>query len=483
MARLCLLVLAALLTLAAPAAAAPRAAEPYGLLAVNANFVPGTTVAERADRYRRLADAGVRAVRLDLPWVAVDPPGEPKGAYDFAALDREVAAVRAAGLRIIGILGYGHPDFSSRGGTVQATPLSGGIPPFYVANAQYFPPDDPADFAAYATAVARRYASDAVGWEIWNEENEGWRFWPPHEDPPAYARLLCTARAALHAATPGVPVVVGGLFFPAVAGAPGMSAPDFLQAAFDAEPGLAGCFDAVAYHPYPYPFTAPELDVPVRGSVLAAYDAMRAVLRRNGAGGAPLWITEVGWPTHDRTYGVSEAKQAQYLARLLTASFAQGVPVVNWYTYGDYADPTGANQEAWFGFFRPDESAKPAYRALQTWTGAFAGLRFDRDLSRTVGLPAGEQNAGGRGFALRFRGRDRRVTAVWLASESAAEGQGPASDGGPGAARRVTVRIPARGRSVTVVDLLGARRSLPVRDGGVSVEAGPSPLYLVDSAR
>src|SRR5207248_1378000 len=97
----------------------------------------------------------------------------------------------ARGLRVIPILAYGHPDYSSRGAFVGGTPLGGGIPPFYVANAQYFPPDNPADFARYARTVAHHYRRQAIGFEIWNEQNEGWRFWPPHEDPAAYGRLLC----------------------------------------------------------------------------------------------------------------------------------------------------------------------------------------------------------------------------------------------------------------------------------------------------
>src|SRR2546421_1091781 len=190
-------------TIAAVAALAPAAhaaptqpipgSAPYGLVASNANFVPGNTVAERTANYRRLYRAGVRAIRLDINWVQVEPPGPPLHDYDFRERDREVRAITRAGLKVIGILAYGHPDYSSRGTLAGSTPAGGGIPPFYVLNAQYFPPDDPAEFARYARTVARRYRRAAIGWEVWNEENEGWRFWAPHEDPAAYGRLLCAA--------------------------------------------------------------------------------------------------------------------------------------------------------------------------------------------------------------------------------------------------------------------------------------------------
>lgn len=482
--------IALVVALAAPAASASASAHrlsaPYGLVASNAIFVPGNTFAERVASYRRLRIAGVRAIRLDIDWAAVEPAGPPLHDYDFKERDREVRAIRAAGLKVIGLLAYGHPDYSTLGRYTAGTPLGGGVPPFYVANAQFYPPDDPEDFARYAAATARhyerRFPSEVIGWEVWNEENEGWRFWPLHEDPAAYARLLCAADRRLRVVAPKVPVAFGGTFFPAVAGAPGTSGPDFVQQAYDADPELGRCFDVMAYHPYPYPFTAPELDVPVRGSVLSAYDQMRAVLKANGARRKPLWVTEVGWPTHDRTYGVPEAKQAEYVARMEAASFAQGLPVLAWYTYGDYADPTGANQEAWFGFFRPDGSPKPSYLALRTFSRVFRRARFRRDLAARLGLPRGEQDLGGRGFALRYvrrhNGRRVRITALWLACESAEDGQG----GGPscGSPESLPVKLRVHGRAAREVTYLGKRSRLRARNGRVRVSAGPGPVYILD---
>jgi hypothetical protein len=458
--------------------------ERYGMVASNANFVPGDTVAERAKAYRRFRRAGVSAIRLDINWVQVEPPGEPLRDFDFEERDREVRAIRRAGLRVIGLLAYGHPDYSRLGAFVAGTAAGGGIPPFYVLNAQYFPPDDPGDFARYARATARHYGDEVIAWEIWNEQNEGWRFWPPREQPTAYARLLCAAHEAVRAVDPRTPVVYGGLFFPAVADLPGMSAPRFLQATYDADPHLGRCYEAMAYHPYPYPFTAPELDVPIRGSVLSAADQMRAVLERNGDGEKPLWITEVGWPTHDRSYGVSERKHAQYVARMQAATFAQRLPVLTWYTYGDYGDPTGLNQEAWFGFFRPDGSAKPAYAALRTFARVFRSTRFGRDRSRALRLPPGELMTGGRGFALEYRGtggrRGERITAVWLANESVLEGQGGGPDGGSAAPDRARVDVPVRSRRLRIVDYVGNEGKVRARRGSVGVEAGPGPVYLID---
>jgi hypothetical protein len=465
---------------ATAAAALPPGAAPYGLTASNANFVPGKTLAERTASYRRLYRAGVRAIRVDINWVQVEPPGKPRGDYNFADRDREVHAIRDAGLKVIGILAYGHPDYSSSGTVLAPTPASGGIPPFAVASAQYFPPDDPRDFAHYARTVATHYGNEVLAWEVWNEENEGWRFWPPREDPAAYARLLCAAHTELKAADPGTPVLFGGLFFPAVAGQPGMSATQFVDAAYAADPKVGRCYDAMAYHPYPYPFTAPELDAPVRGSVLSAAGQMREALRRNGDGGKPLWITEVGWPTHDMAYGVSEEKQAQYVARMSAATFAQGLPVLTWYTYGDYQDPTHANQEAWFGFFRPDGSPKPSYAALTTFARTFSGARFEADRSAALGLPGGGLLTGGRAFALEYRRAGARVTALWYANESAGEGQGQAPPGGTADPAVVPVDVPVASKRPRLVGYLGDNRAVTPAGGKVHLDLGPSPVYLVD---
>ena len=471
------------LVMAAPAYCASRlpGAAPYGLVASNVNFLPGATPATRTANYRRLFAGGVRAVRMDIGWTQVEPPGPPLHDYRFADRDREVAAARAAGLQVYGILAYGHPDYSSRGAVVQQSPLAGGVPPFAVGSAQYYPPDDPAAFAAYARATAAHYGRRVMAWEIWNEENEGWRFWPPREDPAAYGRLLCAAHDAVKAANPRALVVFGGVFYPALAGLPGTSGPDFVQQVLTALPGVGRCFDALAYHPYPYPFTAPELDVPVRGSVLAAADHMRALLRRNGLGRKPLWVTEVGWPTSDRAYGVSEEKQAEYLARTLAASFAQHLPVVTWYTYGDESDPTRANQEAAFGLFRADGTPKPAYRALSTFTRVFKGTQFAADRSRALGLPAGALLTGGRGFALQYARRGARVWALWYASETAFDAQGPVAQESA-QVRTLTVRVPVSRGRVAAFDYLGRPRPVRRRAGRVTLALGPAPVYLVSDS-
>jgi hypothetical protein len=479
-----MLMLAALC--AAPAhaqQAPPLGGDAFGTVAFDTVGMPP----DHAAAYRRLHDMGVRAIRLDFTWAYIESA---RGRYDWSYQDGEVRAAHDAGLQVIGLLCCGNKLYSTVGATADQTPVGsgGGLPPFQIGSSGLFPPDDPADYARFAAAAADHFQGRVGAWEVWNEENQGYRFWEPHEDPAGYGRLLCAAHDAIRAVDTGTPVVFGGVFYPAVpttgtgtAGAPGMSGPDFVRAGYAADPRLGRCYDAMGYHPYPYPFTSPEVDVPVRGSVLVAADGMRAAMGYDAAT-HPLWITEVGWPTHTETYGVSELKQAQYSARMAAATFAEGVPVLTFYTYGDWADPTGgADQEAWFGFFRPDNTPKPAALALETLTRELAGTAFSADLSAKLGLPAGGTMTGGRGFALRFEGGGRTVTVVWLADESSAEGQGRLPDGGTATPATQAVRVPVSGSSATVVSMQGDARPAPVSDGSAAVEAGPSPQYVVET--
>lgn len=459
------------------------------MIAFTPNGMPRASDGEMLRNYRRLHRAGARAIRLDLTWARIEPPGPPLRDYEFGEYDREIRAIRRAGLKVIGLLAYGHPDYSRAGAAAVAAGAGGGLPPFGVGAAHLYPPDDPADFARYAAATARHFGREVIAWEVWNEQNEGWRFWPPREDPAAYGRLLCAAHDALRAVDPRTPVLFGGVFYPGVTpGLPGMSGPQFVRSAYSANPDLGRCYEILAYHPYPYPFTAPEARVPIRGSVPDARRGMLEALPIEERGSTPVWVTEVGWPTH-RAYGVSEAKQAQYLARTLALTFAQGTGVANLYTYGDEPDPSqGMNQEAHFGVIRADGSAKPALAAVRTLHRMLRGTRYRRNVAARLGMPNGSEGLGGysieqgsEGFALRFAGPRRQVTMIWHANESAIEEQGrDGLRGGTLAGGEVEVSLPVRRREVVVVDHLGKRTRVRARARTVKVNASPAPLYVIE---
>ncbi len=449
------------------------------MLAFTADFVRGRTKAQLVASYRRLRAMGVQVIRLDFRWAALERIGRPLHRYVWSNEDREVRAIRGAGLKILAILDYGNPNYSRAGWAAYAR---GQRPsgPFGVGDPQYYPPDDPRTFAGFAAAVAHRYRADVMGWEIWNEENEGWRFWEPKENPQAYGRLLCAAHGTLERLDAGVPVVLGGLFFPSLGGAVGTGAVGFLTDMLRS-PWVRGCFDAVAYHPYPYPFTSPEAVVNGRGSVVGASGQLRAVLRQFGLGRTPLWNTEVGWPTDPLANGVTEAEQARYVTRLELLSWARGVPLVTCYTWGDTPDPGGQNQEAHFGFFRVNGTAKPVYRALTTLQRVLRGRgwQFVADRSRALHLPSGRRGVRA-GFALEFSGPgSRRVLALWYANEQPPASSDPFAAVQPGTpSQHITVRLSLR-HPVVLVTMDGRRRVLPRSHHGTTrLPVGQDPVYV-----
>ncbi len=57
------------------------------------------------------------------------------------------------------------------------------------------PPSNPADYARFAGAMAKRFAGRVAAWEIWNEEDAS-LWWASGPDPAAYTALLKAAYPA-----------------------------------------------------------------------------------------------------------------------------------------------------------------------------------------------------------------------------------------------------------------------------------------------
>ena len=164
-------------------------------------------------------------------------------------------AIRRAGLRVLGILDYGHPNYSRAGW--RGVPCAGRSHAARSALAirSTTRPMTRGRFARFASDVARRYRSSVIGWEIWNEENGGWRFWEPKEDP---ARLRA---AAVHRPQGTEDVSTPVCRWRSVAcsslplgGLVGTGGAKFLAQVLEVGgPAVRRCFDAVALSPVPVP--------------------------------------------------------------------------------------------------------------------------------------------------------------------------------------------------------------------------------------
>lgn len=360
----------------------------------------------RARDLDAIAAAGFRIVRIDFTWSRIEPN---RGGFDFSAYDRVVDEVAARGIEVLAVLCYGNP-WASRSGDRLA------------------PPDDPADFANFARATAGHFRGRVRLYEVWNEQNVGFRFWRPllGGDPRAYADLLAHTHAAIKAADSAAVVSFGGTFYPELPVLVGGTLA-FTEEAYRHRADLARFSDAFAYHPYRYPFSAPESHGLLGGlggqvPLVETVDRVRGLLSRHGDAGKPVWITESGWHTARRSLpfaGVSESDQARYLVRSSVSALSAGVELNVWYTLRD--GPRHAEwQEDAFGLLAYDPDLldaalprrKPAYEAHRTLVGALVGTRFQRDVRSDLGLPAHAR-------AFRFVGAgSREVTVLWTTSSS-----------------------------------------------------------------
>ncbi len=393
--------------------------------------------ARRAFEIDRWAELGARFIRRDLYWTALEPV---QGEFDFTLSDRQVEATDSVGGETLALLVYGNPWASAESDDSKT------------------PPDDPADFGNYAAAVAERYRGDIRRFEVWNEPNAGVRFWKPEEDPVAYGELLIEAADRIHGIDPDAQVSLGGLFHPPMfLTTPG---PVFLDGVFDAHPDLADHIDAVAFHPYRYPFTAPE-EAETQESLTDAICGMFDQLEARGAGDLELWITELGWHTAPEAFvaGVSQEDQAAFLVRSTLLSLAQGVPVFQWYTFRDSGEDI-TDQEQMFGLYGYDpdplsgDAAAPklAASAYATVTDQLGDHDRIEDLSVWLGLDEGT-------FGYRLTGGGDPVWVLWTTDAA------------------VTVQVPADGDGV-LTGMLGDESGIEAMDGAVDVPVDSTPVYL-----
>lgn len=171
---------AAMLVLAAPGAAAARTA-PAGFFGVMVNGVldaPSVNLAAESATMRR---SGVESERFEIAWDLVEPrPGQ----FEWAAIDRKVAAAARNRIDVLGLV-VRTPSWAA------ATP---GEP--------FSPPRDPATYAAFLRTLIGRYGPRGSfwsanptlprrpvrHWQIWNEPNipvnfVGVRSWPAPTAP------------------------------------------------------------------------------------------------------------------------------------------------------------------------------------------------------------------------------------------------------------------------------------------------------------
>jgi hypothetical protein len=309
--------------------------------------------ADLSARLDGIKATGVGWVRYDIEWSNIETsPGQ----YDWSSYDREVSAVAAHGLQSLAIIDY--------------TPAWARRPD--CSGSKMCAPADPNTYANFAAAAATRYTGYGVNnWEIWNEPNN-LNFYLPAANPAAYTAMLRAAYGQIKQINPKAVVMTGGTA-PADSSGGYLSPPDFIRGIYAA--GGKGAFDAVAVHPYTWPYS------PAWSNPDGAWGQMTAIhnlMANNGDGNKKLWITEYGAPTGGpgsiATSGfstseghadhVTESLQARIVAdSIIMESRVSWIGPFFWYSYKD-AGTTSDTVENFFGLLRADGSQKPSYQTF-----------------------------------------------------------------------------------------------------------------------
>jgi hypothetical protein len=313
------------------------------------------------DEWERMSRAGVETVRTAFVWAQVQPlPPAVWGArFDFRATDAVAIAAATRGIAVLPV--------------VQLPPYWAAVEPGEFGS----PPADLRAVRRIFAALVARYGPrgslwrDQPGlprrpiraWQVFNEPNfEG--FWSVQPFARDYVATLRAAERGIHDGDPGATVVLGGLT---------KSSWEALQAVYAA--GGRGSFDAVAIHPY--------ARSPAR--ILRVVRYARRVMRINGDGQLPIWVTEFSWPAtaemlnpsgSERVFGqpITDYEQARLLNRTLRlflgARERLGIARVLWYTWLSGDAPASQNAFAYAGLRRVRDDVRrntPALSVFRRW--------------------------------------------------------------------------------------------------------------------
>jgi hypothetical protein len=335
------LALALLLSTAAPTVARAEPTIPRSFFGV----VPQAPLS--APDFTRMRGV-VGTLRIPVFWPQIEPR---RGEFDFAELDRTVAAAAAAGVRVLPFV-YGTPR--------------------WLAAEPALPPSTPSAqraWTGFLRVLVRRYGpgGDAWqggalplpvrAWQIWNEPNF-LLFWRPRPSPAGYARLLGVSSRAIRGVDPGARIVAAGVA-PVEAG---MLPWVFLRQLL-AIPGVGRQIDMVAVHPYAIQLS--DVAYQVRMA--------RRAMARAGLARMPLLVSELGIASGARLptgFARGVRGQATFLRRayemLLRQRRRWRIAGVDWYAWQDTLLPDPHCVFCQFaGLFDASDEPKPAWWALR----------------------------------------------------------------------------------------------------------------------
>ncbi len=348
--------------------------------------------------------AGIKWAREEFSWSQLQLD---EHTWDFSRFDKHVDAYYEHGIEVMGLLDYWNQvtvPFTRKGYN---------------------------DYAEYCNRVVSRYKDRIKYWEVWNEPNIR-PFWTGK--PEQYSDLLITAAKAIKAADPDAHIVAFCT-----------SRTDTKFISERLKEGTLGSFDIISVHPYRYPSTPESSDLV--GELQRAFQLFLQL----GAPKHKVWITEIGWPTHEGTSGSSELKEAQMLVRTYLLSLYSGtVSKVFWYNYRNDGFDKHYNEHN-FGILAKPFEPKCAYLAYKTMTERLGPA--PQFVKRLEGKDPDD-------YVLEFADKDRAVFVCWR-------------NGAPKAAA-----LELGTNLMRAWDIFGNSLQVRAVSGVLKLNLGPSPIYV-----
>lgn len=327
---------------------------------------------DRSLPLRRAAEAGFGWIRQQIHWRDIEGP---RGRFGWDELNSIVAAVEAAGLKLM-LSVVRSPRFATRDG-------NDGMPA------------DPADLARFLGELTRQYRGRVQAIEVWNEQNLA------HEnggrvalaDAGHYVELLIAAYDAIKAVDPAVFVLAGAPSSTGITSAT-LAIDDmaYFEAMYSYRGGIMrDYFDAQAAHPGTAA-NPPDTLWPDRPSAAQGWtdhptfyfrhvENVRALMQRHGMGDHQIWITEYGWATRNTTPGfefgnqVSFAQQAEYIVGAMRRARDEypwvGAMFVWNLNFAMLRARSGQplHEQASYGILNADGTPRPAHAAIRKFIG------------------------------------------------------------------------------------------------------------------
>lgn len=358
---------------------------------------------------------GFSEVRNDISWERNE---KTRGQYVWDEnYVREFSRMHANEVKLLGVVGYGNRLYGTRRAPSGDESIQA--------------------YGAYAKAVADRF--DMVGLEVLNEFNHRETDVPCGKAPSCYVPIAQSARDHVSSAHPDLPIVTGST---------ALYDRDWFVGFWQA--GGMATTDAVSYHPYES-WINRNADL-IAGTVQQSY----ADMKEFAGGTRPVWVTEMGFPTHHD--GVSVLAQGDMMVRNEALAFANGVEKYFWYDLvNDSPDPAAG--EANFGLY--ENGPRDGVVAKAPKPGAFAQALMITQL-RDKAFAKDESDDASTVAVFGAKGQETRI--AWSK-------QGDVQ------------RSFASSAPLAVTDMSGRTQQVEPVDGQVTLTLGSSPVFISEGVK